>query len=113
MLRVDRDKSNKYMKTLYGAVMTTLQGTQLRLSLSVKSYNMSVDEVPDFVGANVAAYTTAQAGHRNTSARKPTTWARQFEGEWMDTPADDAKVTEATPAAHDVPDLHHLQDYPL
>ena len=74
---------------------------------------MSVDEVPDFVGANIAAYTTAQAGHRNTSAKKPTTWARQFEGEFMDTPADDAKVTEASPATHDVPDLHHLQDYPL
>ena len=30
VLRVDRDKSNKYMKTLYVAVMTTPQGTQLR-----------------------------------------------------------------------------------
>ena len=86
------------MNTLHGAVMTTPQGTQLRLSLSVVAYKMSVDEVLDFVGSNVAAYTRARAGHRNTSAKKPTTWTCQFEGEFMDTPAEDATVTGATPA---------------
>ena len=89
----------------HGTVMTTLQGTQLWLSLSVEAYKMSVDEVLDLVRSDVAAYTRAQAGCRSTSVKKPTKWTRQFDEEWMDTPVEDATVTGDMPATNVVSNL--------
>ena len=45
VLRVDKDKSNKYMNTLHGAITTIPRGTRWCLSLSVEGYKMSIDKV--------------------------------------------------------------------
>ena len=85
----------------YEKLMAVLPVTNVT-ALHRKEAEISRD---DFVGSNVAAYTRAQADHYNMSAKKSATWARQLEGELMDTPAEDATVTGATPANDVVPKL--------